>query len=79
MEESKPNRSTVTREAEKENTEPEEIYLGDDGPEEVAIGQNGKKFKVGNRPPVCVCSSVRETYTEATFPVMKTMYVKFYD
>jgi hypothetical protein len=71
MEESNHNESRATRDTETEITEPEEIYLGTDGPEEVAVGQNGKKFKVSNKPPVFVCSSVRETHTEATFPVTK--------
>lgn len=48
MEESKPNGPIVTSETAKEITEPEDIYLGADGPEEVAVGANGKKFKVGN-------------------------------
>jgi hypothetical protein len=46
MEESEPNGSRVTKEMDKESTQPEEIYVSVDGPEEVAVGQNGKKFKV---------------------------------
>jgi hypothetical protein len=42
MEEPKPNGSKVTE----ENIEPENIDVVADGTEEVAIGENGKKFKV---------------------------------
>jgi hypothetical protein len=46
MEELKPNGSMVPTERGKENTETGDIYIGADGPEEVAVGQNGKRFKV---------------------------------
>jgi hypothetical protein len=42
MEEPKPNGSEVRE----ENKEPENIYVGADGTEEVAVAENGKKFKV---------------------------------
>jgi len=42
MEEPKPNGSEVTE----ENIEPENVYVGADGTELVATGENGKKFKV---------------------------------
>ena len=42
MEEPKPNGSRVAE----ENTEPDNIYVGADGTEDVATGENGKKFKV---------------------------------
>jgi hypothetical protein len=51
--------------------------VGVDGPEEVAVEQNGKKFKVWNKPPAHVCSSVIETYTSHVFPVTKKT-AKFY-
>jgi hypothetical protein len=46
MEQSEPTGSRVTKETDNESTQPEEIYVGVDGPEEVAVEQNGKKFKV---------------------------------
>jgi hypothetical protein len=46
MELSEPNGPTIIKENEKDTTEPEEIYLGADRTEEVAVGQNGKRFKV---------------------------------
>jgi hypothetical protein len=50
MEEPKPNGSKVTEERGKENTELDDIYVVADGTEEVATGENTKKFKVRNKP-----------------------------
>jgi hypothetical protein len=41
MEEPKPNGSRI-----EETIEPENLYVGVEGTEEVATGENGKKFKV---------------------------------
>ena len=59
MEEPKPYGSKITEERGKETTEPENIYVGADGTEEVATGENGKKFKVRNKPFTQVCASTR--------------------
>jgi hypothetical protein len=54
MELSEPNGPTTIKEPDKESAEPEEIYLGADRTEEVAVGQNGKRFKVKYKPSVQV-------------------------
>lgn len=46
MDLSESNGPTTITEPDKENTVPEEIYLGADGTGEVTAGQNGKRFKV---------------------------------
>jgi hypothetical protein len=46
MELSESNRPTAITETDKENAEPEEIYLGADRTEEVVERQNGKRFQV---------------------------------
>jgi hypothetical protein len=46
MEEPKPNGSKVREEGSNENIEPENIYEGADGTEEVATVGYGKKFRV---------------------------------
>lgn len=46
MELSESNGPTTIMEPDKENTVPEEIFLGADGTGEVTVGQTGKRFKV---------------------------------
>jgi hypothetical protein len=46
MEEPKPEESNVREERSKENTEPENIYVGTDGTDEVASRTGGKRFRV---------------------------------
>jgi hypothetical protein len=50
MELSEANGPTTIKEPDKDTTEPEEIYLGVDRTEEMAVGQNGERFKVKYKP-----------------------------
>lgn len=70
MELSESNRPTAITEPDKENTEPEEIYLGADGTEEVAVGKNGKRFKVKYKPFAQVPVLQRNLYNSHMFQLI---------
>jgi hypothetical protein len=70
MEALEPNGPTATKEPDKENTEPEEIYLDADRTEEVAVGQNGKRFKVKYKPSTQVSVPQRNLYKSHMFQLI---------
>jgi hypothetical protein len=71
MELSESNGPTPKTEPDKENTEPEEIYLDSERTEEIVAGQNGKRFKVKYKPSAQVPVLQRNLYNSHMFQLIK--------
>jgi hypothetical protein len=68
MDEPKPSESDLGEDRSKVNIEPENIYVGADGTEEVATRVNGKRFRVS----LCVHQNLTQLL-DATFPGRKSL------
>jgi hypothetical protein len=70
MELSESNGPKPIMEPDKENTEPEEIYLDAERTEEVVVGRNGKAFKVKYNPSAQIPVLQRNLYISHKFQLI---------